>query len=165
MQVRLLRIGRGQREVDLAGAHQVERRARQRVVHFQRHPGMGLPVRHQHARQQARGQRRQRRHRHLAVLGAGDAADRVDGLAKRHLQRGGLLHEHLAGGRQPHGARGAVEQAHAQRLLDAQHLGRQCRLRQVQLRRRLPEIERAAQYQDGLDIAHGQIDLHGTSLI
>ncbi|KAG1242666.1 hypothetical protein G6F65_019083 [Rhizopus arrhizus] len=121
---------------------------------------MRLAVGHQHARQQPGSQRGQGGHRHLALLGAGDAADGRDRVAKRHLQGRGLLQEDLARRRQAHGARGAVEQPHAQRLFDTLDLGGKRRLRQVQLRGRLPEIERAPQHQRGVDIAHRKIDLH-----
>ncbi|MNN72468.1 hypothetical protein D3C81_1885070 [compost metagenome] len=119
-----------------------------------------LAVGHQHARQQPGRQRRQCGHRHLALLCAGDAADRRDRVAERHLQGRGLLHEDFAGRRQAHGAGRAVEQPHTQGLFDALDLRGQRRLRQMQLRRRLPEIERAAQHQRGVDIAHRKIDLH-----
>ncbi|MNV90275.1 hypothetical protein D3C71_1846470 [compost metagenome] len=81
-----------------------------------------LAVGHQHARQQAGGKRGQRGDRHLPLLGAGNAADRRDGIPKRRLQSGRLLHEDLARRRQPHGARGAVEQAHGQGLFNALYL-------------------------------------------
>ncbi|MNT04320.1 hypothetical protein D3C72_1388950 [compost metagenome] len=123
VQVGVLGVGGGQGEVDLARAHQIEGRARQRVAHFQGDVRVRLAIGHQHARQQARGKRRQRGNRHLPLLGAGDAADRRDGVAKRRLQGGGLLHEDLARRRQPHGARGAVEQAHGQGLFDTLYLG------------------------------------------
>ncbi len=160
MQVGLLRIGRGQGEIHLAGAHQIKGRPRQHIMDLERDAGMGFAIGHEHARQKARRQRRQGRHGHLPLVGAHDAAHGVDGLAEGGLQVGGLLQKDLSGRRQAHTARAAIEQPHAQGFFDAQHLGRQGRLRQMQLGGRLAEIERAAQHQHGIDVAHRQIDVH-----
>jgi hypothetical protein len=66
---------------------------------------------------------------HRSVLGL---PGELLGLRRRAQHAPGLLEKHAAGLRQGHGARGPLQEAHVEFLLQGLDLGAQCRLRKPQ---------------------------------
>ena len=105
------------------------------------------------AGQRVHAQQPGRRAAHLAHL--------VDDLVGARHQLVAVAEERLAHLRQPHGARGAVEQRAAEQVFELLHARGDHRLRQAQLARRLGKALRLRHAHEGFD---AQEAVHATSV-